>query len=106
MNGNEYVFEAYPAWRYHRDGRAVIVTDAGAEARLTAGDEANWSDTPATFEAQPDAPAAEPTAPADAPATDEQGSDPGPETDEAAAAADAAEPTLAKPAPKRTTKKA
>jgi len=35
----------FPSWRYHRDGRAVIVNDPDEAAALGS----DWADTPAAF---------------------------------------------------------
>lgn len=45
-----YVYQPYPRWKYHRDGRALVVPDLEAEAALGPG----WADTPAAFYAPPD----------------------------------------------------
>jgi hypothetical protein len=37
-----YEYAAYPRWRYHPDGRAVVVQNREEEARLGAG----WRDRP------------------------------------------------------------
>ncbi len=38
----------FPSWRYHRDGRAVIVNDPAEDEALGAG----WADSPAAFTAE------------------------------------------------------
>ena len=40
-----YVYQPYPRWKYHSDGRALVVPDQEAEAALGPG----WADTPAAF---------------------------------------------------------
>ncbi|MEN6537791.1 MAG: hypothetical protein ABFD89_29335 [Bryobacteraceae bacterium] len=40
--------QLYPSWRFHADGRAVIVQDPEEESRLGPG----WADSPAAFESK------------------------------------------------------
>lgn len=39
--------QLFPSWRYHRDGRAVIVKNPDEDAHLGPG----WADSPAAFPA-------------------------------------------------------
>jgi hypothetical protein len=46
MEKKEYEFQAYPSWRYHRDGRAVMIH---GDEHHQALDAEGWRDTPAAF---------------------------------------------------------
>lgn len=40
-----YIYQEFPKWRYHRDGRSVVVKNAAEEAALGPG----WEDKPVAF---------------------------------------------------------
>jgi hypothetical protein len=54
-----YVHQDYPSVRYHRSGKTQVVNNADEHAALVDHPETgkDWSDTPATFEAEAEAPA-------------------------------------------------